>query len=135
MIKYKAGYKYQLADEYRIKTAIRPPEPIHAAYVSLYKNGTLRIKAGYAWDGPSPWFVPDWRFWMRASLEHDAFFQLFRNGELSPTEWFDTVNRRFQWTAVQDGCPGLLAWLARQFITIGGISAAGSQPRDLHEAP
>jgi len=81
MIHYKKGYKYQLAQDYRIRTEITLGAPISFDYLYLSMSGWLRIRAGYAWDGASgPTF--DTKNSMRGSLVHDALYQLIRNGLL-----------------------------------------------------
>ena len=56
---------------------IYPSENVVTDFISLSKNGTLRIKAGYAWDGPSGPTI-DTKSSMRGSLFHDALYQLLR---------------------------------------------------------
>ncbi len=51
-IKYRAGYKYQLAEDYVIETGILGYN-IDTEYIKLTPSGTLTIKEGYAWDGCS----------------------------------------------------------------------------------
>lgn len=78
-IRYKAGYKYQLALQYRCQTGIYPRGGRTACppFVTLTDRGELLVEPGYAWDGASgP--VPDTRQNMRASLVHDALYQLLR---------------------------------------------------------
>lgn len=82
MIKYRKGYKYQLAQDYTT-TVSRHLCPFDGAvacpFITLDFDGLLRIKAGYAWDGPSgPTF--DTPNFMEGSLVHDALYQLIRAG-------------------------------------------------------
>ena len=82
MIKYKKGFKYQLAKMYKCEVGICPIVDIVTAYIMLSPRGVLRIREGYAWDGASgPTF--DSKTSMRGSLIHDALYQLMREGELS----------------------------------------------------
>ena len=111
---YKKGFKYQLSQDYQVCVSphlLATPEAltgfvaIKHAWGHLGKlvvdtkfirlvfpehNGPLelRILEGYAWDGPSG---PTWDTtnWMRASLIHDALYQLMRMGLLR----FDGANR------------------------------------------
>ena len=78
---YSKGYKYQLKREYSLLTRICPDDDIQTLFVTLSKNGFLRIKTGYAWDGASGPAI-DTRNFMRGSLVHDALYQLMR--ERSP---------------------------------------------------
>jgi hypothetical protein len=76
-IKYRSGYKHQLVEEYSVKTRIKPRIKIETEYIILNSEGKLSVKKGYAWDGASgP--VPDTRKVLRASLVHDALYQLMR---------------------------------------------------------
>lgn len=70
-IKYRDGYKYQLSEDYQTVIEIKPVEFILTEYIRLDIDGTLSIKEGYAWDGPSGPTV-DTKNFMRGSLVHDA---------------------------------------------------------------
>ncbi len=101
-IKYRSGYKYQLADDYHLKTSIKPTGDIDQKFIALDKKGNLVVKNGYAWDGPSgPVF--DSRTNLRASLVHDALYQLMRKKKLSRTKYKDKSDKLFQKICVQDG--------------------------------
>jgi len=85
MIKFKSAnhYKYQLHKEYCIQTNIKPKKDIHIDFmVVLCKTGLLRIAQGYCWDGASGPTIDD-KTNMRASLVHDALYQLMRAKKLS----------------------------------------------------
>lgn len=86
MIKYRDGYKYQLAETYRLQIDISGisggiAEDIVTEYILLSKDGMLTVMEGYAWDGPSGPTIdtPDS---MEGSLVHDAGYQLMREGYL-----------------------------------------------------
>jgi len=81
IIKYKSGYKYQLVENFRFDVSIRIKEDIHTDYISLLKDGSLYIRKGYAWDGPSGPTI-DTKSSLRGSLVHDALYQLMRMGLL-----------------------------------------------------
>lgn len=79
-IEYKKGYKYQLWKPYSIQTVVKG-YVIHGDFLKLDFNGLLTCEKGYAWDGASgPAFDTD--TFMRASLVHDAFYQLMRLGQI-----------------------------------------------------
>lgn len=81
MIRYKKGYKYQLVEDAEFQTNVRPHCDIVTPYITLTTFGILRIRSGYAWDGPSgPTF--DTKTFMQGSLVHDAIYQLMREGFL-----------------------------------------------------
>ena len=86
---YGDGYKY--VTRYRwwcvtplVGSAARIEDPDDGEpWVVLKQNGLLVIRAGYAWDGASGPTI-DSKSSMRASLVHDALYQLLRAGKLSP---------------------------------------------------
>lgn len=82
-MKYRSGYKYQLAADVVLSTPIEPDETIVVEFITLHTNGKLEIKSGYAWDGASG---PTWDTdnTMVASLFHDAIYQLLRKKLLLP---------------------------------------------------
>ncbi len=84
-IEYKGGFKYQLHKSYVDHISIRPEADVSTRYVSLSVTGKLRIRYGYAWDGPSG---PTWDTLnsMRGSLVHDVLYQLMRL-ELLDRKW------------------------------------------------
>jgi hypothetical protein len=87
-IKYREGYKYQLAEDYSIQTNIKPEKEVQSEYIILAPAGLLIIKKGYAWDGASGPTI-DTKSSMRGSLVHDALYQLVRMGLI------DTPNRDY----------------------------------------
>jgi hypothetical protein len=77
-IRYRQGLKYQLRAPYVIQTPIRPAHGAGTEWLTLDVDGTLTIRAGYAWDGASgPTY--DSKSSMRGSLVHD--------GMLAPRAW------------------------------------------------
>jgi len=84
-MKYRSGYKYQLAETATYLTRMRPPETISTDYALLNTHGKLTIHKGYAWDGASG---PTWDTdaTMAPSLVHDALYQLLREGWLDPED-------------------------------------------------
>ena len=79
-IKYKSGYKYQLYETYKYKHPEFLGISLLTEWVSI-QQGTLIIRRHYAWDGPSGPTI-DTRSFMRASLVHDALYQLMRETHL-----------------------------------------------------
>ncbi len=72
-------YKYQVKHDFKIQTGIKGFFAL-TEYISLERDGLLRIKAGYAWNG-SNWSSDKQA--MIASLVHDALYQLMRLGLLN----------------------------------------------------
>lgn len=76
-MKYRKGYKYQLAEDEVFITGIHPHATIVTKFIELRANGRLLVKSGYAWDGPSGPTI-DTANAMRGPLAHDALYQLMR---------------------------------------------------------
>jgi len=103
MIRYKAGYKYRLEESYLCYDRRFPlgVELGACRHHVLMSGRYIVINAGYAWDGPSgPAF--DTKSFMRASLVHDALYQLMREGVL-PLEFRKTADQIMRDICREDG--------------------------------
>lgn len=118
-IVYKAGYKYQIQEAYRVDIPIWPDADIKSAFVNLDSNGRLLIKEGYAWDGPSFPGIDTLNF-MRGSLVHDALYQLMREGLLAKDRYRDDVDRLLRRHCREDGMSWLRAWWIYQGVCVFG---------------
>ena len=130
-IRYRGGYKYQLAETYATATAIAPTAPIRTDFIELSAAGKLTLRKGYAWDGPSgPTF--DTLNFMRGSLVHDALYQLMWEGHLSIVRWKDEADRALQRICREDGMSAIRAWwvyeAVKQFGKPGMGKPEGSNP-------
>ena len=77
-MKYRKGFLYQLAEDEYFQTEIYPEEHINTNFIEMTGKGLLRVKRGYAWDGPSgPTF--NTKSSMRGSLIHDALYQYLKD--------------------------------------------------------
>lgn len=108
-IKYTAGdYKYTLEEDWWVQTPITnsagriadPDAPDHP-WIALGQDGVLKIKEGYAWDGASGPTI-DTKSSMRASLAHDALYQLERAGHLGQ-DWRPVADQLLHDLCVADG--------------------------------
>lgn len=80
-MKFKQNYKFVLIEDYFIKTQICHKHEISIdGFINLSTDGSLKIYAGYAWDGASG--AIDNKTIIRASLIHDALYQLIREHKL-----------------------------------------------------
>ncbi|MBI4191956.1 MAG: DUF1353 domain-containing protein [Betaproteobacteria bacterium] len=122
-IAYKAGYKYQLKENYVIQIEIRPASDIDTEYLALTNAGTLTVKKGYAWDGPSGPTIDTLNF-MRGSLVHDALYQLMRERHIDGDRYRETADRLLQTICKEDGMNSLRAWWVYQGVRFGGGPAA-----------
>jgi hypothetical protein len=106
--KIKKTYKYELAEDFVIDTRIKPVKSATHDYVELERNGILKISKEYRWDGPSGLTLDTPNF-MRASLIHDALYELMKYGYLELHHKSD-VDRLFRETCINDGMSALRAW-------------------------
>lgn len=102
-IEYKRAdsFKYQLVKGYQVQTGITGAAARIPHFIELDQDGALRIFAGYAWDGASGPTI-DTKNSMRASLIHDALYQLMREGKLGQ-EWRDEADKLLHDICVKDG--------------------------------
>ena len=107
MIRYRDGYKYQLVETYTCKTSIVGQQS-ESEFIKLDDDGTLTIRRGYAWDGPSGPAI-DTKNFMRGSLVHDALYQLMREG-LIPESLRDAADRVLRDICREDGMTALRGW-------------------------
>jgi len=135
VIRYKAGYKYQLQETYRVSTPIKPTLPIATEYISLSLAGDLVIQRGYAWDGPSGPTV-DTKNFMRGSLVHDALYQLMREGHLVPELHRKPADELLRQMCREDGMCAIRAWWVYWGVRLGGgDSADGHHGKPVLTAP
>lgn len=134
-IRFRSGYKYQLAADYTVPTGIKPTADVTTKFVDLQIDGTLTIRDGYAWDGPSGPVV-DRKENMRASLVHDALYQLMRLRKLSRKAHRDRADRLFRAMCMEDGIPRNLAQAYYLGLKLGGKPAADPKnDKTVHTAP
>ena len=133
-IKYREGYKYQLAEDYTVRTDIIVGGWINTEYIQLSPVGYLTVKNGYAWDGASAVAI-DTPNIMRGSLCHDGFYQLLRQGMLGQ-EWRKTADLEMYKMCLQDEMIRLRAWWIYQGLRTGGASSAAPKNKKIiHTAP
>lgn len=134
-ISYRSGYKYQLAEEYRLTVSVVPVQDIDTSFVKLDTRGMLSIRDGYAWDGPSgPTF--DTKNFMRGSLVHDALYQLMRGRHLSKARWREEADLELKRICIEDGMSRMrAAWVHRGVRVGGGPAADPASTKEIHGAP
>lgn len=129
-IKYRGGYKYQLAEDYSLETGIRAHKLIDAEYIQMWPDGRLVIKEGYAWDGPSGPAL-DTRNFMRGSLVHDALYQLMREGRLDHADYRGQADRALRAICLEDGMSSVRAW----WVYVGVRWGAGPAAEPINNRP
>jgi hypothetical protein len=127
-IKYKCGYKYQLAEEHSIIVGVNPEGDIREDFVDLTTDGRLTIKKGYAWDGPSGPTI-DTSTFMRGSLVHDALYQLMRHGLIDKGKWREQADREMRRVCREDGMSRVRAWWTYQAVRLFADNAASKESR------
>lgn len=134
-IAYRAGYKYQLVQDYAVQIPILPPHDISIRFIRLTKDGWLTIREDYAWDGPTD-PAQDAITGMRASLVHDALYQLIREGALTAEQGRGVADLIFFNMLKEDGMLLARAQLWYQFVsTFGQPYAAPESIRPIRYAP
>jgi hypothetical protein len=127
-IKYRSDYKYQLANAYLIENiSIKPKADITTEFIDLDVDGNLLIKQGYAWDGPSGPVI-DTEENMRASVIHDALYQLMRNDELKSRTHRKAADQIFKDICLEDG---VSHWWANKFYkALRGFGNPAASPKN-----
>jgi hypothetical protein len=122
LITYRCGYKYQLSKDYHLSVDIYPLRLVATDWLELSVQGSLLIRKGYAWDGPT--VAIDTKTFMRASLVHDALYQLMREGFLLEERWRKTADETMYKICLEDGMNWFRAWYAYTCVRIfsGGLS-------------
>lgn len=141
-IKYRknTSYKYQLVEDFIFKTDIKPDKkiltPEKPVYIELDVDGTLTVKASYAWDGPSGPTI-DTNNFMRGALVHDAIYQLLRTGKIDQ-KYRNYADRLLQKMCIEDGMSKFRAWYVYQSVDKFGASSAkpkSGPERKIYTAP
>jgi hypothetical protein len=135
-------YKYQLMEEYHYSTGFSLEQDVRTSgdYVVLTADGTLTIKKGYAWDGPSGPTV-DTKNFMRGSLVHDALYQLLRedlvgNGDGVRKQFREDADRLLRRMVRKDGMSWpRWVWVYRGLRLFGGKAAEKKPPTQNEYAP
>lgn len=128
--KHRRKYKYNLHSFLTHETGIKLASSHYGKFIVMHINGTLLIKPGYSWDGPSGPTI-DTKNFMRGSLIHDALYQLMRENVLlqSDRKKADEILRT---VCLEDGMSKFRAWYVYKGVRAGGASSA--KP-DLKHAP
>lgn len=76
------GFRYQIVEEFVIVIDdYKPHQNIVDEFFEFYADGTLIIKKGFAWDGPSGPTI-DTKDAHIAAIVHDVFYRCIRRGYL-----------------------------------------------------
>ena len=102
------GRGYRLTRAYRCKTSVVGAWAEVKGRCVLLPDGALYVCAGYTWDGPSGPAL-DTASFLRASLVHDALYELMRRGGLPLTKRA-AADREMRYIAAEDGMPWYRRW-------------------------
>lgn len=132
-IKFKAGYKYQLVEEYRIRVNIPIKQSYDNGLLACDLLGNIIIRAGYAWDGAT--CAIDTNNFMRGSLIHDALYQLIREESIDGkyrTKCDDALDQILK----EDGMSSMRRWYVQVGVkNFGGKAADPKNKRKVIQAP
>lgn len=79
------GDKYELTEHVYYRSSVKPTVILWIPQIALHPDGLLRIRRLYQWDGASGPTI-DTASNLRASLIHDALYELLRSGLLGKAE-------------------------------------------------
>ena len=117
---YKAGYKYVVQDDFSYDTGIMG-RGVALEHLRLSGVGTLTIRKGYAWDGPSgPTF--DTVNFIRGSLVHDALYQLMEEDAL-PFSYRKIADDILIAICKEDGMSAIRRWWVKLAVNTFGARA------------
>ena len=133
---YRSGYKYQLDKDYHIETRIKPPKEIDTQFISVKEDGSMIVKSGYAWDGTSGLII-DTDGNLRASLVHDALYQLMRKGKLKPRKKYkNKADKLFRSMCKDDKVLSPIAQLYYEALKkLGNPSTDPKNVKKVYKAP
>jgi hypothetical protein len=87
----------------------------------VLSGGSLHIMPGYAWDGASGPSI-DTKAMIKASLLHDALYQLIRAGAL-PSSLREECDNMFHWYLRKFGMTKFRAWYVHKAVRMFGAKA------------
>lgn len=127
-------WKYISYGAFSLNTPLRPPKTVMLSFVELSTDGRLFILPGYAWDGPSGPLTMHTKTFMRASMVHDALYQLLRSGRLGLpvgkpdlSSWGRLrlqADELMRTIALADGMTAARAWVVFKAVRAFGHAAA-----------
>ena len=133
-IRYRDGYKHQLADTFKIKLPINPVTQYSGEWLSIDISGVLTIKRGYCWDGASG---PTWdtNNCKKPSLVHDALYQLMRH-EVLPRGYRKHADKLFYDMLRANGMWIVRARLWYRSVRMAAMSSADPKSKKkIYSAP
>ena len=130
-IQYIAGYKYQLHKTYDHPLEGHWQDVDSHEFIAI-QNNTLYISKGYAWDGASG--AVDSPDIMRASLVHDAMYQLMREGLLDE-KYKGYADKLLRDICIEDGMSIIRANYIYEAVHLFGAQYAKRKDPEVITAP
>ncbi len=127
LIQYRDGFKYQLASQYKVIINITPDDDIETLFIKLDTLGNLIIEQGYAWDGTSGPVI-DTAENMRASLVHDALYQLMRQRKLTAKAHKKKADKIFKRMCIEDGVSRAVAHT--YYLVLKALGKPSTDPKN-----
>jgi hypothetical protein len=125
-IKYKdiSNLRYVLEEPYTLQIPISIAYRVEVKsksqwYIRLDRYGILTINKGYSWDGASGVVTIQDNTNRRASLVHDALYQLMREGKIDST-YRGVADKIFYDMLIDDGMSKFRAWYYYQAVKMFG---------------
>ncbi len=107
-VEFSESYPYKLQEDVCVQTKIQHGKRLitENELASLDKNGLLRIKKGFIWNGAN--VIPDTRSNMFAALVHDALYQIMRDyqenmGDIDREEFRESADKLFLELWIKNG--------------------------------
>lgn len=121
-IKYRAGYRYQIAEDYTLHGLSFEVAQPHVSDFLAMTSSSITLRKGYASDGPSAPAI-DTDTFMRGAFIHDGIYQAIRLGWLpeSSRKYADQLLRQI---CLADGMSRIRAWWVYHGVRLGGGGAA-----------
>ena len=125
-MKYRSGYKYQVAEREYFFLTVNPKICYVSDFIEIYDNGMVVVNPGYAYDGPSGPTI-DTKNSMRGSLIHDVLYQLMRMGNLKP-DYREAADDELYKALIEDKMWKIRAKSWRYFV--GRYAASAADPKN-----
>ncbi len=117
-LKVLAEHKYELVRPVFEHTGITSRFPCNANKIKFGRDGFLEVQPGYIWDGASGPAI-DTANSHRASLVHDALYQLIREGYIRRADRIK-ADKFFRGMLIDAGMSRFRAWYWYFAVRIGG---------------
>ena len=122
------NYNYQLREDFSYDLGRTFPEgPIQNEFILISAEGLITIKKHYAWDGVSGPVI-DTQANLKASLVHDALYQLMREARLDHLIYREWSDRLFMEMCRKGGVMDAIAGL--YFKGLSWFGAKNAKPRE-----